>query len=101
MVIEDAVHTMISPDIINGLFEMLGGVSLLKNVGQLYADKQSKGVHWSPTLFFAAWGVWNLYYYPHLNQTFSFIGGLFIVTANVVWFVMMMYYKLWGPHAQD
>lgn len=80
------------PDAINGLFEMSGGFFLLKNVSQLYRDKCVRGVHWLPTLFFAVWGLWNLFYYPHLDQWLSFTGGLWIVAVNLVWFAQMIYY---------
>lgn len=64
-----------------------------KNVAQLYHDKMIKGVHWGPTMFFFLWGVWNLFYYPNLNQWLSFIGGCCIVIANGVWVAQMIYYN--------
>lgn len=81
-----------SPDLMNGLFEFTGAVMLARNVLQLHRDKMVRGVHWSPTLFFAAWGIWNLYYYPALGQWCSFSGGMAIVAVNFVWFCQMMYY---------
>ena len=83
---------MLWPDAINGLFELSGGLFLLRNVIQLYHDKVVRGVHWQPTMFFAAWGIWNLFYYPHLDQWLSFAGGLFIVVVNTIWLVQMIYY---------
>ncbi len=80
------------PDILNGLFEFLGAAMLSKNVHQLYKDKLVRGVHWMPTAFFASWGLWNLFYYPHLGQWWSFSGGVAIVTVNIVWLAMMVYY---------
>lgn len=80
-------------DIINGFLEFAGGLFLLGNVIRLAKDKQVRGVHWLPTLFFAVWGFWNLYYYPHLDQWVSFSGGLFIVTVNTYWFIQMLYYR--------
>ena len=59
---------------------------------QLYRDKCIRGVHWSATLFFASWGYWNLFYYPHLDQWWSFSGGVSIVAANTVWVAQMFYY---------
>lgn len=82
-----------TPDHFNGLFEFLGALMLSRNILQLYRDKLVRGVHWMPTLFFAAWGVWNLYYYPSLDQWASFFGGLAIVSVNLAWFGMMVYYK--------
>lgn len=83
---------MLSPDFVNGLFEFIGSAMLWRNVVQLHRDKLVKGVHWNATAFFAAWGYWNLYYYPHLDQWWSFAGGVSIVVANTVWLVQMMYY---------
>lgn len=80
------------PDLTNGLFEFVGSAVLWKNVHQLYRDKQVRGVHWTATGFFAAWGYWNLYYYPSLEQWWSFAGGCSIVLANSVWFIQMLYY---------
>lgn len=83
----------INPDVINGLFELFGSGMLWKNVYQLHKDKMVRGVHWGPTMFFFCWGLWNLFYYPHLGQWYSFAGGLSIVTANGVWVYQMLKYK--------
>lgn len=82
----------LTPDNINGLYEGIGGLFLWKNVHRLYKDKIIRGVSILSTTFFASWGVWNLYYYPYLNQWFSFSGGCIIVAANVVWVGQMIYY---------
>lgn len=82
-----------NPDLINGLFEFFGSIMLWRNVYQLHKDKQVKGVHWGPTLFFFLWGLWNLFYYPSLTQWWSFTGGLSIVIANGVWFSQMYKYS--------
>jgi hypothetical protein len=81
------------PDLINGLFELLGGFALWDNVKRIRKDKQVRGVNWKVTLFFTAWGFWNLFYYPHLDQWLSFVGGLNIFTANFVWLVFAMRYR--------
>jgi len=72
------------PDLINGLFEVLGGFILLLDVGRIYKDRVLRGVHWGPKVFFTAWGFWNVFYYPHLGQWISFAGGLFIVAVNTL-----------------
>jgi len=62
-----------------------------------------KGVHWAPIIFFWAWGMWNLFYYPSLDQWWSFTGGLWIVLANGVWMCQILYYKWlkpWGDELQ-
>lgn len=84
---------MTLPDAINGLFECLGGVLLLKNCHRLYLDKEVKGVSVPVTAFFWLWGIWNCYFYPSLDQWLSFTGGLVIVTANFLWVAMAIYYS--------
>lgn len=81
-----------SADLLNGGFEFVGSLMLWRNVLQLYHDKIVRGVHWTATGFFAAWGYWNLFYYPHLAQWWSFAGGVSLVTANTLWLGQMLYY---------
>ena len=88
---------MMWPDATNGLFECLGGWFVVLNIWKLLKDKQVKGIHWGSTFFFTTWGLWNLWYYPHLGQWVSFAGGVFICTANIVWAVLRIYYNRWPP----
>lgn len=81
---------MTMPDLINGAFESGGSVLLWMNVRQLLRDRGYAGVYVPATAFFALWGFWNLYYYPHLGQWLSFTGGCSIVTANVVCVALML-----------
>jgi hypothetical protein len=48
------------------------------------------------TAFFAAWGLWNLYYYPHLGQWASWAGGVAVVTTNTAYVAGMIYYARRG-----
>ncbi len=80
-------------DLINGLFELSGALLLSLNVRRLLKDKQLKGVSWLPTLFFTSWGIWNLHYYPSLDQWFSFLGGCAIVSVNTIWLFLLFYYR--------
>jgi hypothetical protein len=79
------MHLPHLPDAINGGFEFFGGAVNWLNVRRLVIDKQLRGVSKIPAIVFTSWGVWNLYYYPYLDQWVSFTGGLVIVAANVVW----------------
>jgi len=81
------------PDIVNGCFEFGASLFQLINVIATYRDKKIRGIRIVPTLFFTSWGIWNLYYYPHLNQIWSFIGGLGIVVTNIIWVVLMIKYR--------
>lgn len=80
-------------DYINGIFEFVGALMLCKNVQVLLKDKKVQGVHWMPTMFFTTWGMWNLFYYPSLDQWASFFGGLAIVTVNAVWLTLVLRYR--------
>jgi len=73
------------PDLINGVFELVGGAMVWQNVRRIRRDQQVRGVDWRVTVFFSAWGFWNLFYYPHLDQWLSTLGGLAIVSANTAW----------------
>lgn len=82
-----------TPDLINGMFESIGALMIFQNVRTLHRDKMVRGVHWGPTGFFASWGLWNLFYYPHLEQWFSFVAGAVLVTINTIWLIQMLYYR--------
>lgn len=82
------------PDLINGAFELSAGFMVWINTRQAWKDHKVYGVHWLPTMFFTSWGVWNLFYYPHLDQWCSFWGGVNIVIANIAWLYTVLYF--WG-----
>jgi hypothetical protein len=80
-------------DLINGAFELLGGVVLWGNVRRIRQDRKLAGVDWRVSGFFMAWGIWNLYFYPSLHQWLSFTGGLLIVVTNAVWLGYAIKYR--------
>jgi len=80
-------------DLVNGSYELLGAPFIFLSVIQLYKEKKVHGVSWMHAAFFATWGFWNLYYYPHLDQWFSFIGGVAIVIVNTFWLGQILYYS--------
>jgi hypothetical protein len=84
-------------DMVNGFFEIVGACFIFMNVRQILKDKSVKGVYWPATAFFSAWGMWNLYYYPSLNQWWSFTGGVFIVIFNTAWIGLTIYYLYVNP----
>lgn len=86
------------PDLINGLFELLGAVFTWRNFLELRRDRRIAGVYWPTTAFFSAWGLWNLIYYPTLDQWMSFAGGVALVAGNLAWVLLAInleYDKLW------
>lgn len=77
-------------DLINGAFELTGGVVCWLNVLRLLRDRSVRGVDWRVSAFFFAWGIWNLAYYPTLHQWASFAGGVALVIANTTWVVLAL-----------
>lgn len=83
----------LTADMTNGLLELMGSFMIWANVRRLYIDKQVKGISVWGTLFFFTWGIWNLFYYPGLQQWYSFWGGICIMVANSAWLGLLVYYK--------
>lgn len=80
------------PDIINAGFEFGAGFAVLHHCFKLYEHKQARGVSIQAVIFFTAWGLWNLFYYPHLGQFWSFAGGIFITLVNMAYVSMLWVY---------
>ena len=79
-------------DNINGLFELLGGLFILLSCVKLYRDKKVRGVSFIHVTYFTLWGYWNIHYYPHLGQWFSFGGSLAVTLINTFWLGQIIYY---------
>jgi hypothetical protein len=84
---------MMTPDLINGLFELCGAAFVALHIRQIRRDKKVAGVSIPAIVFFTSWGFWNLFYYPHLEQWLSFAGGVAIVITNCVWVGYLFYYS--------
>lgn len=82
-----------TPDMINGLFEMIGGLLVLNHCRAVLRDRRVAGVSIFSVAVFTLWGFWNLYYYPFLGQWWSFAGGLVIVMANALWVALLFRYR--------
>lgn len=79
-------------DYINAIFEFSGAFFIYLSIRRLYQQKLVRGVHWGTTAFFSVWGLWNLYYYPSLDQWASFAGGVAICATNAIYLSMIFYY---------
>lgn len=90
----------LTPDQINGLFELFGSLFILNHCRTLRKDMMVAGVSIISVVFFFAWGCWNIFYYPHLEQMWSFYGGLCIAAANTLYIGMLVYYKYDLVHLQ-
>jgi uncharacterized membrane protein YfcA len=83
---------MVWQDLVNGTFEFGAAIAILLHCKNLLRDKRVMGVSVLATAFFTSWGVWNLYYYKHLGQIWSCMAGVLVVSTNVLWLGMMLYY---------
>ena len=88
------------PDFVNGSFEALGGVFLAMNLRRILKDKKIAGISIFPVAFWSLWGFWNLFYYPHLGQWISFVGGVLVVTMNTIWVALAIWYSTRARHAR-
>lgn len=80
------------PDLLNGLFEFGGSLLTWVSAYRVYRDRGYAGIYLPAVVFFWMWGGWNLYYYPHLGQMWSFLGGCSLVAANATWAALMCHY---------
>jgi hypothetical protein len=87
------LFSAISKDAINGCFELAAGFFVLNHCRVLYAHKLVRGVSLTSSGFFLIWGMWNMYYYPALNQPLSFYGGVFVVAANGFYLGMLFHFR--------
>jgi len=81
---------MMTPDQINGAFEFVGGICNWLNVRRYLQHRKVQGIFWPTSIFYATWGIWNLFYYPALHQPLSFVGGLFLTSATLTWLALVI-----------
>lgn len=84
---------MVTPDIINCCFEIVGAVLVMNHCRVMLHDRAVKGVSIVSTILFTLWGVWNLKYYSGLQQWYSLGGSVLLMLVNVMWVGMMLYYR--------
>jgi len=80
-------------DALNGSLELLGGLFIAFSIARILRDKEVRGISWIHVGFFTIWGLWNLFYYPHLGQTWSFIGGIGVFVANSIYLALLIYFS--------
>lgn len=88
----------LSADAVNGMLEVGGGLFVLGHCRAVWRDREVKGVSIIGTVFFLGWGVWNLYYYPSLEQWYSLAGGIFLTLANLLWVGLLIRFRHGGKH---
>lgn len=81
------------PDMVNAGFEAGAGLAVLAHCATLYRDKEARGLSIPAVIFFTGWGLWNMYYYPHLGQFWSLAGGIFVTLANLIYLALLVAYS--------
>lgn len=77
-------------DLINGLFEIGGAALICLSIRRIWIDRAVRGFSPWPIVFFTAWGFWNaFFYYPGLDQWFSWAGGVAVVTVNSIYLALI------------
>jgi hypothetical protein len=79
-----------SGDVINGLFETFGAVMITLSTHKLLRERIVRGIHWGQVAFFTSWGVFNMFYYPSIDQVWSFRGGCLVFAANMVYLINLI-----------
>lgn len=83
----------LTPDAMNAIFEFGGALAVLPSILSILKSKQSQGIAVSTALFFTSWGLWNLFYYPFLDQPLSTLGAMVLSAVNIVWLFLILKYK--------
>lgn len=86
-----------SPDVTQACWELGSAVFGLLNIRAIRRSKSIAGVHWLPTGFFFAWGVYNLWFYTALHLPAAWWAGMAITAVNAVWLGHVAYYVLKDP----
>jgi hypothetical protein len=83
---------MTTPDIINGAVEFAGSLAAWANVRTLWKDKGYAGISVAVMGFFAARSLWRGYFYLHLGQTGSMVGGASNAFAYCLFVILMIHF---------
>lgn len=90
-----------NPDITQAAFELGSACFSVLNIRAIRASKSIAGVHWLPTAFFGAWGVYNLWFYDAIHLPLAWWAGLAITCTNMVWLAHVGWYATRRPPRAD
>ena len=80
-------------DVTNSTFLLLGAALNWANVLRILQDKKVLGVSPWPVTLFTLWGVWDCYFFPHLDQRLSMVASALVVIPNSVWLFLYWWYS--------
>ena len=82
-----------TPDQINALFQLGGSAAICFSIVDLHKKKYVGGISAGHVSFFIGWGLWNLFYYPSLDQMWSFLACVIFVLVQLLWVGQILFYK--------
>lgn len=86
-----------SPDVVNGAFELAGAIVIGRQCFHVLRDREVAGVRWTLPGFFWLWGLWNLFYYPSLQQPWSFAGACLVFLTHSCYAILLWrFYRAGG-----
>jgi hypothetical protein len=80
-------------DLANAFFEGCGSIFILNHARVLFNQKLVRGVSILSVFFFSCWGIFNIFYYQHLEQQFSWYAGIAVLIANSIYLGMIIHYR--------
>jgi hypothetical protein len=83
---------MSTPDLLNGGFELAGSTAAWLNVCTLYRDRGYAGISVCTMAVFAARSLWRTYFYLHLGQPMSVLGGCSNAFAYCLFVILMIHF---------
>jgi hypothetical protein len=84
---------ILTDDQVNSLFQLGAMISVLNHCRLMWRSKEANGVSILSTLFFASWGLWNLWFYTSLKQPWSFYASVGAMFANSFWVFSIWYIR--------
>lgn len=81
-------------DLANSVFQFGGALIAVLNVRAILRDHELRGVSIVAPFFFTSWGLFNLFYYVHLEQWFSLATSVLLFGANAAWMSLIVLYRL-------
>ena len=86
---------IITPDKVNAGFEIAAALFIIYNCFILHHDKLVRGISPYSYVLFTAWSIWNMFFYPIVEQTFSFYAATLMAIAQLVYTCMLAYYTIY------
>jgi hypothetical protein len=83
---------MITPDAINGAVEFAGSLAAWANVWTLWRDRGYAGISVCGMALIASRSLWRGYFYLHLGQPMSVLGGCSNALAYVLFVILLVYF---------